>query len=116
MTPEKQRIAIAESCGWKWKDSGIDNIFCWHSPQGTYFGRPLYKSSEGTKESEADHLPNYLEDLNAMHEVEKTLTQENQEKYGKNLASIGWTWDIWKATAAQRAEAYLKTIGKWEES
>jgi hypothetical protein len=60
-------------------------------------------------------LPDYLNDLNAMHEAEKVLMPNQLTEYGSALmfcerrefAGI-------RATAAQRAEAFLKTINKWE--
>lgn len=70
-------------------------------------------------------IPDYLNDLNAMHEVEATLTAEQSDElfyYWLAFAvSQGRCGDqIWQyrklmahATAAQRAEAFLKTIGKW---
>ena len=69
--------------------------------------------------------PNYLNDLNAMHEAEKVLTLGQRVIYADNLCIIWtgrddravpiWFW-ITEATAAQRAEAFLRTIGKWEEA
>jgi hypothetical protein len=68
-------------------------------------------------------LPDYLNDLNAMHEAEKVLTEDQQEQYLNNLyevcnlhSMINDAWNLNCATAAQRAEAFLRTIGKWEES
>ena len=90
MTPEAQRIAIAEACGWK---TGYRDPEAWHP------------------------LPDYLNDLNAMHESEKVLTNEQLEVYCNILhkPNHGVYWAI-HATAAQRAEAFLRTIGKWEEA
>ena len=101
MTPEKQRVAIAESCGWKTDKRGLG----WLSPRGYY-------ASE----------PDYLNDLNAMHEAEELLyaksdTLEGAERmrdYSKWLCNIA-KYPL-RATAAQRAEAFLRTIGKWEEA
>lgn len=82
MSPEAQRIAIAEACGWKFY--------------------PL-------------NLPNYLNDLNAMHEAEKRLSEEQMTIYTSNLFEICDDWPkATLATAAQRAEAFLKTVGKFE--
>ena len=90
MNPEQQRIAIAEACGWK---TGYRDPEAWHP------------------------LPDFLHDLNAMHEAEKVLTSEQVTSYVYSLESMN---DLWStpafATAAQRAEAFLRTIGKWEES
>lgn len=69
-------------------------------------------------------LPDYLNDLNAMHEVEKALTLDQRHIYYRRLwhicdkahrmASVG-EWLVPTATASQRAEAYLRTIGKWKD-
>jgi hypothetical protein len=93
MTPEQQRIAIAEACG---EDN--DSIY-------------------------RDLIPNYLNDLNAMHDAEKIIPRQIfhvdywQKGYGRFqqiLSSL--TITPYSATAAQRAEAFLRTIGKWEEA
>lgn len=72
--------------------------------------------------------PDYLLDLNAMHEAEKTFNGNHQRiaRYQDALIKVigvtGFgpfgTIENWllHATAAQRAEAFLRTIGKWEES
>ena len=97
MTQEAQRIAIAEACGWKVhpKDKWV-----MIPPNSPHSVQPLYT------------LPDYLNDLNAMHEAEKSLnTKELWESY-KNYMLIFMTEPVC-ATAAQRAEAFLRTIGKW---
>jgi hypothetical protein len=93
MNDEEKRIAIAEACGWK-KCEGENGL----SPYGIY-----------------TVLPDYLNDLNAMHKAEKMLSSIQQTNYISLLAGI--TCDVEMegvtfATAAQRAEAFLKTIGK----
>lgn len=111
MTPEKQRIAIAEACGWKpITDTKIHHEIrraCWLSPGNNMLP-----------------LPDYLNSLDAMHEAEKSLTEKQQEIYFYELYTV-IDLSIEKldieffqihATAAQRAEAFLKTIGKWEPS
>ena len=95
MSPEKQRIAIAKYCGFQ-------------------FGRALdgtvvvYQNDKGTS-----LIPNYLGDLNAIHEVEKTLLDTQIGEYTDHLIDLA---DVlyFQATAAQRSEAFLKTIGKWD--
>ena len=104
MNPEKQRIAIAEACGWKPDKRGLG----WLSPHGYY-------SPE----------PDYLNDLNAMHEAEKVLTDEQDLEYSEALEQVvegryltNNSEDMRRlrsATASQRAEAFLRTIGKWKE-
>ena len=75
-------------------------------------------------------LPDYLNDLNAMHEAEKVIGYVNRLNYPAQLFDVvcrtSGEWqkvfnkihpDAWalQATAAQRAEAFLRTIGKWED-
>ena len=90
MTPDKQRAAIAQACG-----------IVTHDHWG-----PLYRTPQGLVRV----CPDFLNDLNAMHEAEKVLTADQWHKYDR---LNGWKWN---ATATQRAEAFLRTIGKWEES
>lgn len=66
-------------------------------------------------------VPAYLKDLNAMHQVEKKAPNE----YWSELAKVTDSWihsnislmieRVAHATAAQRAEALLRTIGKWKD-
>lgn len=106
MTPEKQRIAIAEACGWR--QSTMSKRSCF-DPEGisTYW----------------DNAPDYLNDLNAMHEAEELFFSSNWPhgwgKYADNIMRVMGTagdYDTpyFHATAGQRAEAFLRTIGKWE--
>lgn len=108
MDKEKQRIKIAEACGWKTASD---------SPNWTYY-RPDARGWNG-------ELPDYLNDLNAMHEAEKVLTDEQDLEYSEFLALVvkaRWgannSCDMQRlrsATAAQRAEAFLKTLNLWGE-
>jgi hypothetical protein len=58
--------------------------------------------------------PDYLNDLNAMHEAEKMLNSESGYHgiggYGLYLVALEHNVS---ATAAQRAEAFLKTLNLW---
>jgi hypothetical protein len=56
-------------------------------------------------------IPKYFEDLNAVHEFEKTLTDE--EAYEAELIRVCQATPIWHATAAQRCEAIGKTLNLW---
>ena len=64
--------------------------------------------------------PNFAEDLNAMHEAEKTMSLEQCRTYGNFLGDTpnedaSWSCRyIWSIPARQRAEAFVRTIGKWE--
>ena len=102
MSDQEINIAIAEACGWKFDDS----MEMWLSPNDIHFF-PW-------------QLPDYCNDLNAMHEAEGTLTKQQQEEYDYQLSEItapitGERWSLLHANARQRAEAFLRTIGKWEE-
>ena len=67
-------------------------------------------------------IPEYIEDLNAMHEVTQTLSASQQARFVAELSRVVGGKDDYMdmriymihSTAAHRAEAYLKTIGKWE--
>jgi hypothetical protein len=108
MTPEQQRTAIAEACGWRIAERVSPEAkeaatACWIRPNGD--------------EWQEENLPDYLNDLNAMHEAEKVLNEKQDHIMNDTL------WDmcegrkyLWHATAAQRAEAFLRTIGKWKEA
>ena len=100
MNEEAQRIAIAEACGtMRWSYA-------------------LPKKCVGAS------VPKYTEDLNAMHDAEKVLTDEQDLEYSEALEQVvegrfmaNNAEDMRRlrsATAAQRAEAFLRTIGKWE--
>jgi hypothetical protein len=120
MSPEKQRIKIAEALGWK---------YVTHSA-------PLW-SSESLKGVRQENLgimkweiiPNYLNDLNAMRRAEavclRPITGEDQhtidakwvlwDRYIDVLASMMGRDDVAHAGAGSRAEAFLKTLNLWEE-
>ena len=69
----------------------------------------------------------YCTDLNAMHEAERVLDYEQAELFGDTLYEMcekenselenpfPWRFARAHATARQRAEAFLRTLGKWEE-
>lgn len=121
MTPEQQRIKIAEACGWS-------NV-------------KIYPRSESNKRHSEDtesigigcrhpswgggscSVPNYPYDLNAMHEAEKTKFNENYWLEWENVVArmslprgaLPLTIWIARMTAAQRAEAFLKTLSLWTE-
>ncbi len=77
MTPEAQRIAIAEACGWYWDKS--------HSPQKDRrrLISPAFDVCIVWKNGELGGkvVPDYLSDLNAMHEAEKVLTENQWDGY-----------------------------------
>jgi len=117
MNPEKQRRTIAEACGWE-----VDEERKTHGFRTLTDGCRTYTE-----------LPDYLNDLNAMRGASDTLNDNQQWQFVQHLNEItrikhesdsddwfihrtDWIWRMLNATAAQRAEAFLRTIGKWEES
>lgn len=108
MSPEAQRIVIAEACGWTRR---VNN-----GAAGGFF---YSHKTLGGAHSEWD-LPDYPTDLNAMHQAEKVLTAEQSEEYMSQIQAITFKddgdWGLCHVSAAQRAEAFLRTIGKWKES
>ncbi len=120
MTPDAQRIAIAEACGYK----RAKDFVGWEDPRvWTKNGKHRYF---------AEQLPDYLTNLNAMHEAEERFNNSyDSDRHASILAEIvlgfpvltgeitlnKWSLQrIARATAAQRAEAFLRTIGKWEDA
>ena len=102
MKATEQRIAIAEACGWTRLRS--HPLSRWLSPHGGSW----YDA------------PNYLNDLNAMHEAENVLNEIQGFIFSDHLFRIlnssEGVSEFMKihATAAQRAEAFLKTLDLWK--
>jgi hypothetical protein len=104
MTNEQINIAIAKACGWDSDDIARGYTLCQFT----------------------EDAPDYCNDLNAMHEAEKVFTYEEAQQFEGELCYICGSENLHKeyplpfefsvahATAQQRAEAFLKTIGKWE--
>lgn len=108
MNKVEQRLAIAKSVGWRRREGGM-----WYCPDGSTLPE--------------DQIPDYLNDLNAMHELERNMTDADFFRYSLQIESMAkilgptgrWITDnqriLYSTTAAQRAEAYLRTIGKWKD-
>lgn len=127
MKPEEQRIAIAEALNWRWwsyyDGSGTEFHFL-HSP---HYTEEMGKRQQGKIIDRPDDYlrfsgdtPDYLKDLNACHEMEKALSSRQWAAYEYTLedlsgATVEGVRNLLHATAAQRAEAFLRAIGKWTE-
>ena len=109
MTPSQINIKIAEFCGIHTYDR-YDNGF------------PLPLCKCGKSISEHVEIPNYHSSLDAIHEAEKLVGRV----YWRTLLEVveprknAIDMDHWQclekvgsATAPQRCEALLRTIGKW---
>ena len=108
MSDEQINHRIAELCGW----TEIRNsVYRHHKPWGH---PPLNRDR-------IKLLPDYCTDLNEMHEAEMTLTKAQWVDFVQHLThdwiSLSDAWkDVCHATARQRAEAFLRTLGEWEEA
>lgn len=117
---DEQQIAIAKACGWTKIDRYIGQE---KTPEGLLKGlKPKRKA--GKKEK----LPDYLNDLNAMHEAEKAL-KKSPLLWGQYCNTLGLLCggardddggifvshkEAIDATASQRAEALLRTLNLWK--
>jgi len=113
MNDNEINIAIAEACGWKLKRQFT----------GQAKGIGVWLDANGDLRSWTC-IPNYTTDLNAMHEAEKVLTEKQIRSYAFTLAQVLDTTPTVDlddqflnvhATARQRAEAFLRTLGKWKD-
>ncbi len=114
MTDEQINIAIAEACGW----TDCEHVEALGLCKGKHENAlPQYLTGHS-------QLPDYCTDLNAMREAEQKLWSMNWElrcefihqlaklikpRYGYQMLAL----DALDVTSRQRAEALLKTIGKW---
>jgi len=99
MSPESQRIAIAEACPKVFRV--IDGKVYWANDDG---------------------LCDPLTSLEAMHEAETVMSVEQASDYYWNLKELQPVVDkipachwVYHATASQRAEAFLKALGLWKD-
>jgi hypothetical protein len=113
VTPEARRIAIAEACGWKEVEFGVgpNNKLCLGD-------EPQWHNRKIESYVVDRRVPDYLNDLNAIHEsihaqpisVKLSILSELEKLLaGPCDTKLRVTF----ATAAQCAEAFLRTIGKW---
>jgi hypothetical protein len=128
MTDTEKRIAIAEACGWTCINAtGLEPV----GFDPSIKNRPAVEAMQ--------RVPDYFNDLNAMHEAEKILFDQAEKsgpsskapvtsQFEHHLAIIVTGKRIWDngkcvahhtqvaniahATARQRADAFLKTIEK----
>lgn len=128
MSPEAQRVAIAEACGWKNIHVGTTEAHG-YEVVGLVGYPPGIEPHFGAACQEA--VPDYLNELNAMHRTEASLTDEQRAKFvlelhfateGDLTAGLENAFDctqyifpVLHATAAERAKAFLRTVGKWED-
>jgi len=127
MNLEQIDNAIAKALGWtkhihaEPESEAEERLDCM---MGLYAGMPVWRNPEG--KFVRDSPPKYSSDLNAMRDVLESLDDGQIARYVDQLSSIidfslfeDWTnhdaFAFSQATAAQQAEAYLETLGLWEE-
>ena len=99
MTDEQINRAIAEACGWN--------------------NKPVVRTN-GKGSVWVTEWPDYCSDLNAMHEAEKSISNDLWQCYFNQLARVTKAEQsddrvFFCATARHRAEAFLRVMGKWKE-
>jgi hypothetical protein len=108
MTPETQRIAIAEACGW----SG-----CRHVEQLRDVAGIPPENWKGYKIPGLDEAwaPNYLNSLDAMHEAEMALMNEDPHAYSCYTSNMFEEHgsDAISLSAEKRAKTFLEVLGLW---
>lgn len=121
MTPENINAAMAELDGWKDQHPlGEHRVeYRWLNPNGFAY---------------SEHIPDYYSDLNAVARMEKLLDNETniipsegfdtqfgmyigmlEEVVGPTVAEDDIYAAVIIATAPQRCEAILRTLGKWKD-
>ena len=94
MSTNQKRIAIAEACGWTCVDGSLTGRSPGNGP--------------------IERIPDYFADLNAMHEAEKRLTNEEKTDYIRLLNNGDFSFRrLAFAPADQRAEAFGLTLNLW---
>lgn len=106
MTPEAQRIAIAEACGWTKVPNSRGKRWCRH-----YLCLGPHHS--------LGSLPDYLSDLNAMRDAWNAMKVIEREDFFDELAKLIPATEgmsgIANAKASLRAEAFLRTLNLWQQ-
>lgn len=111
MKSEDINRAIQEHLGWKLIPAGQ-----------LYPDRWIHDDHSGVW-LRAKDFPNYHTDLNAMHDAEKRLDEEQTLTQMMLMLPPPFcdrpSWRgmamLLQAPASQRAEAFLKTVGKWND-
>jgi hypothetical protein len=142
MTPEQQRIKIAEACGWRGIIEYKKPVYttdCVGMPsyhEKTFIGHAPYVEIGNPKRDDPrkTSIPDYLNDLNAVHGAKKAIIASGQitkTKYLNRLRdtisrreevptnSVGQKlvsdYHLADATPSEICETLLKTLNLWED-
>ena len=101
MSPESQRIAIAEFLGWKLAGRVMDKLLMFPPEHGDWA-----------------HPPDYPNDLSACADFEAHLTDAQWQIYALHLGPLtsSRVKHYIGATAEQRCGAFLRTLNLWKEN
>lgn len=124
MTDNQMIEAIAEAEG---RQKEYCEVPTWDYELGRYTNKTIAIWRGKGQVVVFENLPDYLNDLNAMHRVVNDLPPEQLSEWGTHLTNVvfkgsaGTDWNlsfarVANATARQRAEAFLRTLNLWEES
>lgn len=117
LTQEEKRIKIAEACS--------KEPVCVCPIHGSISGRATPEKMLVTNcpwcgnDLHWEDFPDYFGDLNAIHEAENVLNEDQWDVYADHLDDMtmyshGHASRMAHATAKQRAEAFGLTLGLWE--
>ena len=125
MSPEAQRVAIAEACGWKYVHLNGCMDFAmvapgesWHLSTYSDGGRWIDgKPSKDAKISSVGMPPDYLNSIDAMQSALQMQTVGHCIYFDRGLSNIAKEGStlVSLLPASTWAECFLKTIGKWED-
>lgn len=123
MTNEQINIAIAYECEWKFEQTEEGGKITYPSGFAAEFS-PISWAEEKFLKT----IPDFCNDLNAIREAMELISQQCKESdywfflrqiIGFPDAESDWDelyyFQAVNATARHRAEAFLKTLGKWEQ-
>ena len=108
LSDNELRIKVAELCGWHdFEDEDINTL-----------KYRLMGIHDNLGHKYLHDVPDYCNDLNAMHEAEKLLdTELKQLEYQLNLNYLlgPLIWNLTRATARQCAEAFVLTMWRRQD-
>ena len=128
LTPEQINTAIAESLGgWRrvWNREKTKALLV--SPKNKYdFCDQDLSGLEVAGTANGEVIPNYHGDLNACRDAEELLDEKQKREFSNHIWDLmlkttkrnpwwlgPYKFELIHASAPQRCEALLRTIGKW---